>query len=459
MSIEEKTSCLYRGQHSRKHWKCKVSGLHDELDVSDLLLLLTESDTTTSILPIPEEELYVKQAKKSFCQNVISSFSPERQTARHDKPRWSFLSIRRRPWTTDDAKILSAASSAVKSLQCDDNKSRWPTSLLLSSRVILLAHHVNGLLCRSEKLCYMFQEKFSALQKPEDDKPVPRDSSTGFRAHWHPWTTAEELPWYHFLLVILDKYSELVCSVPLRNDSAATAAKVLFTHWVLLYGLSSFFFGFCRITVNGLRPTSSNRFVRTWELKICSQELIVRSSTVQLKTHMDYPSSAAPLHCRSSKKLGVLQWNLNLCFQYSKAPREPVRALWIDALPYPAAADCGTRADKETLRKWNALSTLLQRVGKMFVGANRSGNAQGARQVPMQLQQERGSSDPTDQALITGFRLQGILWSKWEKHKVPSIAEEPFHLVSLSSNTVLIQHGGRKERKSRDRVVEAPNPV
>lgn len=59
-------------------------GFDDETVVSDLLLLVLDSDAKPLIVPITKEKLHMEQVKNSFCLNVVSSVS--RRSSSHSRP-------------------------------------------------------------------------------------------------------------------------------------------------------------------------------------------------------------------------------------------------------------------------------------------------------------------------------------------------------------------------------------
>lgn len=69
--IEEVISCLYFEAQTCSHEKCQADGLDGDLEVSDLLLLVSGIGAEPLVVPITKEALLLEQQKETFYQNVM----------------------------------------------------------------------------------------------------------------------------------------------------------------------------------------------------------------------------------------------------------------------------------------------------------------------------------------------------------------------------------------------------
>lgn len=122
------------------------------------------------------------------CSIVLSkrngTFLPEGQATLQRMLQCSFLLSPREQRPTSGTCIFPAACSTVASIQQDSKKSRLPSPRLLSSKVILMASHVDELLRRGKELCHMFQKSCSATHEQKEDNSVPSNTSIESNGQW-----------------------------------------------------------------------------------------------------------------------------------------------------------------------------------------------------------------------------------------------------------------------------------
>lgn len=122
------------------------------------------------------------------CRIVLSkrngSFLPGGQATLQSMLQCRFLPSPRQQRPTSGTCIFPAACCTVASIQQDSKKSRLPSPRLLSSKVILMASHVDELLRRGKELWHMFQKSCCATQKQKEENSVPSNTSIERNGQW-----------------------------------------------------------------------------------------------------------------------------------------------------------------------------------------------------------------------------------------------------------------------------------
>lgn len=204
-------------------------------------MLVTEPDAEFLIVFIKEKELHLKQGEDSSCQNIVFCFNRRDTfsfTVKCEGVLYRFID-------RDEQLVIpiSTTSLAVESLQQDGEAFRWETSLLLPSDVFLLPHH-----------CYPVEWSSVTCSWNRDVLHRNQNMMNCFLATAPLEFVAvgilgkllKYLRGNAFLLVVTDRYSKLVCTITLKNITAATVAEVSVLHWYLSIFL---LFACCRITV------------------------------------------------------------------------------------------------------------------------------------------------------------------------------------------------------------------
>lgn len=77
VSIEGEITCSHLEQHICKNGTFRTGSSNDEVEVSSLLLFVTESEAEPLTVSIAKEKLYLEQGKDPFCHNYVSSLNRE----------------------------------------------------------------------------------------------------------------------------------------------------------------------------------------------------------------------------------------------------------------------------------------------------------------------------------------------------------------------------------------------
>lgn len=234
--VEENIPCVYVESNTCMHERSRTDGLDNELEVSDLSLLVIEPAVEPLNVPITEEELFLEQAEDKFCKSLVSRLN------RGDKV----------PFSCNLEGVLCRFA---------DGNDRLVLSGSLQQRVLQLSHrsemagHLGG-----PRLYYFLRKSFYWPTMAMECYAVARNCITCCRNRvllrrnqklikLFPATSPLEnvaidvlgqlLKTHrgnHFLLVTTDRYSKLVRTAPFKNITAATFARALVTHWVMTYG-------------------------------------------------------------------------------------------------------------------------------------------------------------------------------------------------------------------------------
>ena len=260
-----------------------------------------------------------------------------------------------------------------------------------------------------------------------------------------------------YLLVMCDRYSKLVRTVPLRRITALSVAKAFVSHWVFTYGppadilsdngkqfASRLFLEVCRII--GIR----NKFTTTYHAQCNGQvERFNRTVLAALRHYVaDHPKEwdlfsdavTYAYNTQTHASTGLSPFQLVL----SKTPR----ALAMEELPK-------LRGENPSLyhRRW------LSRLQALMETANAALSATQRRyQRNFNSRLRRSRNEPTAGSYVF-LRKEQTSRTGDTRHKLAPLATGPFKVISVHGRTVVIQIGDDQERVSRDRVQVAPSPA
>ena len=260
-----------------------------------------------------------------------------------------------------------------------------------------------------------------------------------------------------FLLVITDRFSKIVRTVPLKSISAESVAKAFVTHWVMVYGpplwllsdngkqfTARFFQHVCRIL--GIE----NLFTTTYHPQCNGQvERFNRTILAGLRHFIgDHPK----------------EWDMysdSLTYAYNTQVHRSTNCspfeLVLSRAPPPLAIapmPQGTLGEspKQYYMKWKLwLQHLISGAGAQLKDTQR----RYQRNFNSRLRLPKSTLKPGAYVFIRKeFFNEGT-----RKHKLATIAGRPFKIVLISDSTVVVRIGEEEERISLDRVVEAPVPL
>lgn len=260
-----------------------------------------------------------------------------------------------------------------------------------------------------------------------------------------------------FLLVIADRLSKFVRTVSLKNITTATLAKAFVTHQVFIYGPPLWL-----LSDNGRQFTArsfqhlfqilkvNNMFTKTYHLR-CSRQTEKFNHTVLLALcHYvaDHPED----------------WELytdTLAYAHNTQMHRTTKCaplgLILFSAPHPLAVapkpmkKLSASATYYLLRCRQRLEYLLSRTAQKVRKTREKYRRDFNKCIRVLALQIRSGS-----LFFIGKEYYG---TEGKKHKLASIVEGPFEVVSLTPETVLIQDGYNQECISLDRIVEARNPA
>lgn len=175
MPIEEEIPYLYLDHQACKHEKCRTDSLDEELEVSDLLSLVTKPDAEylRSYRSLRRNSTYNNPKNRSTRTRFLT-LTGGINSRSHLSPK---------EFHTDSPSAMSnylrfpsSTNSGDKQLQRDGRAPEWVSSLL-PSEVSPLVQHFGRLLRTRKQFCHSFRESHSASQKSTGDADVPNNGS------------------------------------------------------------------------------------------------------------------------------------------------------------------------------------------------------------------------------------------------------------------------------------------
>ena len=259
-----------------------------------------------------------------------------------------------------------------------------------------------------------------------------------------------------FLLVITDRFSKLVRTIPLRRITAMEIAKAFTHQWVFFYGppltllsdngpqfAAKLFIDICRII------GTKNRFTTTYHPQ-CNGQVERFNRTI----------INALRHCIADRPK---EWDLftdALTFAYNTqvhsttglSPFELVLPRRPPTLSLQAEPDVSSAVSaKEYHVKWKTWLAAFLNTAKTFLAK---------RQARYKCDMDKSTRPPAE---VMKVGAQVFLRKEYtnpkveKKHKLSPITEGPFPVREVGLDTLVLERGdGSHERVSRDRVVLAP---
>ena len=259
-----------------------------------------------------------------------------------------------------------------------------------------------------------------------------------------------------YLLVIVDRFSKLVRTVPMRNETAATVARAFVTHWVFAYGppldllsdngpqfASRLFQETC--TLLGIK----NVFTTTYHPQCNGQaERFNRTILASLRTYVaDHPND----------------WDLftdALTYAYNTQPHKSTGTAPFELVLSRMPPSLVLRREPEMVREQNSATS--HSIWRNWLKAQIE--AAGQQMLKTQERYRRNYDDRLRKqrsAIVAGslvflrkdHRDPGV-----RSHKLAPVVTGPHKVVEHDDHTVVIELGNQHERVSRDRVVTCPRP-
>ncbi|CAN8076688.1 unnamed protein product [Agarophyton chilense] len=263
---------------------------------------------------------------------------------------------------------------------------------------------------------------------------------------------------YKFLLVITDRFSKLVRTVPLRKISALSVAQAFVLHWVFVYGPP------VKLLSDNGRPFASrfsedvcqildikNRFTTTYHPQTYGQaERFNRTLLATLCSYVaDHPKDwdlfnyalTFAYNAQVHRTPGLTPLELVLSRTQPLVALEPQPTL--DTFLSPTAY-------REAWKTW---------LMKLVPAARRSmGRAQAAYKRDIDTKAPRSPPRLAPDGYVF---IRKEYWNpeKEKRHKLSPVADGPFRVIWVAPDTVVVDLAGNHERISRDRVVPAPPPL
>ena len=262
---------------------------------------------------------------------------------------------------------------------------------------------------------------------------------------------------HRWLLVITDRFSKLVRTVPLRRITAAEIAKAFVHHWVFVYGpplsvladngqqfVAKLFQATCKIL--GI----SNVFTTTYHPQTNGQaERFNRTILKALRHYVaEHPKDwdiftdaltyAYNTQTHSATKLSPFELVLS----------RPPRALSLHR--EPQVEEIGTAQYHTKWQSW--LKSLM--------------NTARTEMRKSQLRY-KANYDKTIRSTAADYSPGRYVFVRRDyanprentRHKLAPVATGPYRIVTSDADTIVIQDGDRHERITRDRVTPAPSPA
>ena len=458
--LEEEIPCFTMSESDRPS---EPKDSLDDFDVSDDILLSLEALRDPRLVPIPEEEFLREQRSDPFCQDIVL------RLVRGE----GFPCVGPTPYVTDAEGFLFRIAN-------ENHQIVVPASL--RERVLHLSHfsklagHPGGrrlyaFLKRNfywpamavdcyavSKNCVTCARNRVLLRR--NSKPMrlfPSSAPLEFLAIDLLGELIRTPRGNRFLLVITDRFSKLVRTVPLSSISAESVAKAFVTHWVLIYGppiwllsdngkqfTARFFQNVCRIL--GVE----NLFTTTYHPQTNGQvERFNRTIISGLRNYIaDHPKD-----WDLYTDMLTYAYNTQVHRITNHAPFELVLSRSPQALVMPPKS-VGIPDDTPTLyyQRWRSwLETTIS--------AARSSLAKGQKKYQRNFNARTRIPRNTLGVGSFVFVRKEFFDKENKKHKLAPIADGPYRVVSLTPDTVVLRIGEEDERVSRDRIVEAPQPL
>ena len=257
-----------------------------------------------------------------------------------------------------------------------------------------------------------------------------------------------------FLLVITDRFSKLVRTVPLKRITAASVAKAFIQHWVFAYGspcsvlsdngkqfTSRFFQDVCRI----LRI--NNVFTTTYHPQTNGQvERFNRTLLSSLRHYIaDHPQEW-DLYTDAL----VYAYNTQVHSSTKCAPFELVLSRRPPAISLRAEPDIGP--DVPAVQYYLRWKSWLQRILPTATAELAKAQDRYKRNYDRRIRPQKTDYAVNDYVFVRKDHTN----VKESRHKLAATVTGPYRITDVDDHTVVIEDGDSRERISRDRVTAAP---
>ena len=260
-----------------------------------------------------------------------------------------------------------------------------------------------------------------------------------------------------FLLVITDRFSKLVRTVPLKRITARAVAQAFVTHWVFSYGPSvillsdngpqftaKFFQDVCRILdiknvfTTTYHPQSNGQVERFNRTMLNALRSYVADHPKDWDLYTDAITYAYNTQVHRDTSLSPFELVLSRIPPPVSIEAEPT----VSAYPSPGQY---RDAWKSWLKK--IVPVARKAMEKAQLSYKRNFDSRVRRPLP---------SIRVDEYVF--LRKEYYNPEKERRHKLSPIADGPYRVVEVASDTVVLDIDNQRERISRDRVSLAPNP-
>ena len=259
-----------------------------------------------------------------------------------------------------------------------------------------------------------------------------------------------------YLLVICDRFTKLVRTVPLTSISSAKVAAAFIKHWIFVYGppvsvlsdngkqfTARFFIDVCRIL--GIK----NVFTTTYHPQANGQvERFNRTILSALRHYVaEHPKDWDLFTDALTYAYNTQAHGSTMVAPFELVLSRPPPALSIEARPTIGATE-DTRSFRSRWINWlsSLVSTAKGELAKTQARYKRNFDAR----LRLPVQEIR-------KGLFVFVRRDHTPRTE-SRHKLAPVADGPFEVLEANSDTVVVKTGDDVERISRDRVELAPTP-
>ena len=427
--------------------------LNNDLEVSDAQLLLTEETPREyDALPISEDELLQEQTSDNFCKKqkaavrngvnvnfVIGKNGILYRVTNGDPQIVVPLPLRDRVLRLSHYAKLAGHPGGRRLYHTLRRSFYWPTmaadcytvaadcSECAKNRVAVRQHgHKMKLFPAQAPLEFVSIDILGELMK------TPRGN--------------------RFLLVIADRFSKLVRTVPLKSTSGAAIAQAFVTHWVLPYGAP-------------LKLLSDNgkQFTARFFQRVCNllgvKNVYTTTYHPQTNGQVERFNRTLLAGIRSYSVEHPKDWDLYtdvLTYAYNSQENRMTRCtpfeLVLSRPPPPLALTpkpqgvVGESPSDYNARWMSWLQLLLERSSRTLYREQ----ARYKRNYDARVRTTREKLHAGTQVFV---RRE---YFKEGKHKLSPLADGPFWVVDVDDETAVVRIGDQDERVSRDRLALAP---
>ncbi|MGH0053543.1 MAG: DDE-type integrase/transposase/recombinase [Sphaerochaetaceae bacterium] len=261
-----------------------------------------------------------------------------------------------------------------------------------------------------------------------------------------------------YILVITDRFSKLVQTVPLKRITAAEIAKAFVNNWVFVYGPPKKL-----LSDNGTQFTS-----RTFQ-SICNilgiQNLFTTTYHPQANGQVERFNRTLLAALRHYVADHPRDWEMfkgAVTYVYNTQPHTTTKIapfeLVLSKPPVPISVQSRPKLAQEQpdpskyMQKWRSwLRTLMSTAGAEMR------KAQDRYKRNFEHRMRRSCENITKGTHV--FIRKEYFSKEHPKHKLAPLADGPYEVIDCDDKTVVVEIGNQHERISRDRIVKSPTPT